>query len=126
MANGIAEDIEYKGTLPLDLNLFPEVDWIDSLGVEWTSNIKTRLEKLSIFTENPDDSTKWVLFPTFMGGEDLSKENVFDMILNQNKHFGIYDSMEEGDKVDKWIHEEGFQEESEGMLDKLINMFKGL
>ena len=115
-------NFKYKGTLPLDLKLFPEVAWEDSLGRKRTSNIKTRLERLSLFTENPDDSTKWVLFPTMMKGEDLDKEKIFSMILN-NKHFGIYNSFQEGEGVDLLVHKTF--EDKKPIKDKIIDWLKG-
>jgi len=102
MANGKAHDSinglmvdGYRGTLPLTMEMFPEKRWSDDQGRQWTSNIKTRLEK---------DNGKWYLFPTMMGGLDLPEEGAYRGAL-RGKHFGVYDSYDEGMKADKVIHD---------------------
>ena len=84
----------YKGTLPLTMEMFPEKRWSDDQGRQWTSNIKTRLEK---------DNGKWYLFPTMMGGLDLPEAGAYRGAL-KGKHFGVYDSYDEGMKADRVIH----------------------
>lgn len=88
---------DYIGTLPLTMEMFPEKQWTDDKGRQWTSNIKTSLEK------NPKDN-KWYLFPTMMGGLDLPFIGAYEGAL-KGKHFGVYDSKKEGMKADKAIHE---------------------
>ena len=88
---------DYIGTLPLTMEMFPEKQWTDDKGRQWTSNIKTSLEK------NPKDN-KWYLFPTMMGGLDLPFIGAYEGAL-KCKHFGVYDSKKEGMKADKDIHE---------------------
>jgi hypothetical protein len=84
----------YKGTFLLTMEMFPEKRWSDDQGRQWTSNIKTRLEK---------DNGKWYLFPTMMGGLDLPEAGAYRGAL-KGKHFGVYDSYDEGMKADRVIH----------------------
>ena len=92
----------YKGTLPLTMEMFPEKRWSDDQGRQWTSNIKTRLEK---------DNGKWYLFPTMVGGKELEKEfrggNIKEFIDTYlgGKHFGLYDTAKEATKADSLIHD---------------------
>ena len=94
-------NFDYKGTLPLDFETFPEVP-----SPQWegdVSNIITQLEG--------SDDIGWYLFPTMIGGELLEEEykggDVLDF-LNRNlggKHFGKFSSYEEGMRGDTLIHD---------------------
>tara|TARA_R100000808_G_scaffold10571_1_gene27965 strand:- start:2130 stop:2561 length:432 start_codon:yes stop_codon:yes gene_type:complete len=74
---------KYSGTLPLDFDTFPA----ETLQEEAEgSNIKTSYD-----TDDLDNPTKWILYPTKKYGKDLSESEV-DLLLEKNEHFGIYDS----------------------------------
>ena len=100
---------DYKGTLPLDFETFPEEpspQWMIKEGRAKegdVSNIITQLEG--------SDDTGWYLFPTMIGGKPLKEEyqggDILDF-LNRNlggKHFGKFSSYEEGMESDSLLHE---------------------
>ena len=97
----VKKDYDYpyaskKGRLPINFEMFPEVDWKDDEGNVWTSNIKTALEV--------DDKGNWYLFPTMMGGTDLPFEGARNSAM-MGKHFGVYKSKREGMKADYLLHD---------------------
>lgn len=101
-------NFDYKGTLPLDFETFPEVpspQWMIEQGRAKegdVSNIVTQLEG--------SDDIGWYLFPTMKGGKPLKEEyqggDVVEF-LNRNlggKHFGKFSSYKEGVDSDIQIH----------------------
>ena len=123
-------NFDYKGTLDLDFETFPEVSspqWMIEEGLAEegdVSNIITQLEG--------SDDTGWYLFPTLIGGEELLEKYQGDDIiefLDRNlggKHFGKFDSYEEGMEEDALIHEyfESLKE-SLPVEDQIMNYLKG-
>ena len=83
-------NFDYKGTLPLDFETFPEVSDVFEEGKE--SNIYTRSYEMD---------GKHVLMPGMIGGI----ESNIDELLSKRKHFGVYDTKEELTEADKSIHE---------------------
>ena len=81
---------DYKGTLYLDFETFPEVSDIFEEGKE--SNIYTRSYGID---------GKHVLMPGMIGGI----ESNIDELLSKRKHFGVYDTKEDLDEADRLIHE---------------------
>ena len=73
----------YKGTLPLDFETFPAVSVHEENN---GTNVKTAFD-----TDDLDNPTKWILYPTKKDGQNLSSEEV-DQLLEQNEHFGIYNT----------------------------------
>lgn len=72
---------KYKGTLPLDFETFPA----NSVHEENNGkNVHTSYD-----TDDLDNPTKWILYPTKKDGKRLSNEQV-DSLLEKNEHFGIY------------------------------------
>jgi|TARA_R100000656_G_scaffold115630_1_gene88208 hypothetical protein len=88
---------EYKGTLPLDYKTFPIAKWIKD-GKSGESNILTRLE-----VDIEDD--KWYLFPTMMHGVPLDEKQAEHDAKEKGKHFGVFDTYNEGMKADSLIHD---------------------
>lgn len=88
----------YRGTLPLDLKIYPvkKNHYTDEKGKKWDSNIRTGLEI------NPKDG-RWYLFPTMMGGLDLPYKGA-EQGAFKGKHFGVYSSYDEAMKADTEIH----------------------
>tara|TARA_R110002012_G_scaffold294060_1_gene489954 strand:+ start:54 stop:476 length:423 start_codon:yes stop_codon:yes gene_type:complete len=87
----------YKGTMDLSFDRFPEVGNIYEEGKG--SNILTKYD-----TDDLDNPTKWILYPTMVEGKALDSDGV-DNLLHANEHFGIYDSKHEMEQADKNIHE---------------------
>ena len=87
----------YEGTLPLDFEKFPLVQDIYEEGKG--SNIVTSYD-----TDDLDNPTKWILFPTMVEGKLLNNAEI-DSMLQINQHFGIYDSQHEMEESDEGIHE---------------------
>ena len=89
---------DYKGTLPLDFETFPEVpspQWMIDEGMAKEGDVS------NIITESWEMDGKHVLMPGMIGGE---KSNINEL-LSENKHFGAYDTKEELDEADRLIHE---------------------
>ena len=87
---------EYKGTMPLDFEKFPLVQSIYEEGKG--SNFVTAYD-----TDDLDNPTKWILYPTTVDGKKLNSEQI-DSLLHANEHFGIYDSYDKMKEVDNNIH----------------------
>lgn len=83
----------YKGTLPLNLNMFPIVESPTKKGK--VSNIITRYY---------ESDGKYILVPSMMRGKMLDDSDINKMI-RQGKHFGVYDTKKELDKADSTIHD---------------------
>ena len=86
-------NFDYKGTLPLDFETFPEVSDVFEEGKE--SNIYTRSYGID---------GKHVLMPGMIGGTPLTEEQIFNL-YDKGDHFGRYDTSEELDEADRLIHE---------------------
>ena len=99
--------LEYTGTLPLDLEEFPNV--INDQG--GYSNIITGQYTL--------DGGKVVLFPTMRKGKKLTEEEIRAMI-SEGLHFGIYNSREEADWIDNQIHK-NFKKQTESQ--SVLNLY---
>ena len=83
----------YKGTLPLNLDMFPIVESPTEKGK--VSNIITRYY---------ESDGKYILVPSMMRGKMLDDSDINKMI-RQGKHFGVYDTKKELDKADSTIHD---------------------
>jgi hypothetical protein len=88
---------DYKGTMELSFDRFPAKDNLNEEGKG--SNIKTSYD-----TDDLDNPSQWILYPTTVGGQELDNEQI-DSLLLENQHFGIYDSFHEMQTADKAIHE---------------------
>jgi len=120
MADKDKYGFDYKGTMPLNHKLFPETKpYLDEEGKWAVSNIKTRLEI-------DPETGKWYLFPTMMGGVDLPYEGAENAAMKLGKHFGIYDSKDEGDSADLLIHKYFDMLKKKPAEDKIIEELKGL
>ena len=83
----------YKGTLPLNLDMFPIVESPTEKGK--VSNIITRYY---------ESDGKYILVPSMMRGKMLDDSDINEMI-RQGKHFGVYDTKKELDRADSTIHD---------------------
>jgi hypothetical protein len=83
----------YKGTLPLNLDMFPIVESPTEKGK--VSNIITRYY---------ESDGKYILVPSMMRGKMLDDSDINKMI-RQGKHFGVYDTKKELDRADSTIHD---------------------
>tara|TARA_R100001463_G_scaffold22937_2_gene54999 strand:+ start:1111 stop:1545 length:435 start_codon:yes stop_codon:yes gene_type:complete len=94
----IKEDygFDYDGTMPLTLDKFPIIQDLYEEGKG--SNIMTAYD-----TDDLDNPTKWILYPTMVGGKPLDNKGI-DSLLNANEHFGIYDSYDKMKTADDNIH----------------------
>ena len=119
MAKQSKYGFDYKGNIPLNFKLFPEVSWVKD-GRSGESNIKTRLEV-------DPETDKWYLFPTMMGGVDLPFEGAYKGAVEKGKHFGEYETYKEGMDADVLIHQY-FKKLKMGVSaeDKIIDSIKDL
>ena len=91
-------NFDYKGTLDLDFETFPEVpspQWMIDEGMAKEGDVS------NIITESWEMDGKHVLMPGMIGGI----ESNIDELLSKKKHFGVYDTKEELTEADKSIHE---------------------
>ena len=91
-------NFDYKGTLDLDFETFPEVpspQWMIDQGKAQKGDVS------NIITESWEMDGKHVLMPGIIGGE---KSNINEL-LSEKKHFGVYDTKEELGEADRLIHE---------------------
>ena len=109
MADRDKYGFDYRGTLPLDFETFPEApspQWMIDKGLAEKGDISNIITQL----EGSDDSG-WYLFPSMKGGKGLQNEyrggdiGEFLGINLEGKHFGKYETYEEGMEGDKLIHE---------------------
>jgi hypothetical protein len=112
-------DFDYKGTLPLDYETFPE-----------KLNIFEEGKMSNIYTGSYEVDGKHLLMPGMMEGESLTKDQIYKL-MDERKHFGVYDTKEELDQADHLIHEwfkklKGGKNVSMTREDKIINLFKDL
>ena len=77
---------KYKGTLHLDFETFP------ASSVQEENNGKNL--DIAYDTDDLDNPTKWILYPTKKYGKKLNSEEV-DNLFKSNEHFGIYNSYHE-------------------------------
>jgi|TARA_Y100000310_G_scaffold63259_1_gene58629 hypothetical protein len=124
---------DYRGTLDLNFDIFPEVSspqWMIDKGLAEegdVSNIITQLEG--------SDEKGWYLFPTMKGGKRLENEyeggdvqEFLDINLG-GKHFGMFETYEEGMKGDSLIHQyfkklKGGENVNMTAEDKIIDLLK--
>jgi len=97
--------------MPLNFEKFPIIQDIYEEGKG--SNIVTSYD-----TDDLDNPTKWILYPTMVEGKMLTNTQV-DSLLAENQHFGIYNSQHEMDEADKNIHQyfEDLRDEDNSDLD---------
>jgi hypothetical protein len=102
---------QYEGTMPLNFEKFPIIQDIYEEGKG--SNIVTSYD-----TDDLDNPTKWILYPTMVEGNMLTSTQV-DSLLAENQHFGIYSSQHEMEEADKNIHKyfEDLRDENNKDLD---------
>jgi len=86
-------NFDYKGTLPLDFETFPEV-----------SNLFEEGKDSNIYTGSYEIDGKHVLMPGMIGGSPLTEEQIFNL-YDRGDHFGRYDTSEELKEADIQIHE---------------------
>jgi len=84
---------DYKGTLPLDFETFPEK--LDIFEKGKVSNI---------YTGSYEADGKHLLMPGMMEGSALTQDKIYDLMM-EGKHFGVYDTKEDLDRADELIHE---------------------
>ena len=121
--NGLMVD-GYRGTLPLTMEMFPQVPSPQSVidqGLAKKGDLSNILTGLEI---NPKDK-KWYLFPTMIRGKQIDSYEDAQRRAFIGKHFGVYDSYDEGMKADKVIHDyfdriKGYQ--SGGVVQNLYSM----
>ena len=96
--NGLMVD-GYRGTLPLTMEMFPQVPSPQSVidqGLAKKGDLSNILTGLEI---NPKDK-KWYLFPTMLRGKQIDSYEDAQRRAFIGKHFGVYDSYDEGMKAD--------------------------
>jgi hypothetical protein len=98
----------YTGTLPLDINEFPMVPDVIEKGKE--SNIYTRT--MGVGDLNDPNDNRVMLIPQMRHGKLLSEEEI-DLMISRGEHFGIYNSEDEANWIDSYIHDE-FQKQKNG------------
>ena len=86
------KDIKYTGDYELSLEEFPMVENFTKEGK--ASNILTQYFSVA---ENPDEKFPAVLVPSMHKGDWRNEKDM--------RHFGIYETKDELDKIDKAIHE---------------------
>ena len=110
---------DYRGTLPLDYETFPEKPDIFEKG-----------KMSNIYTGSYEVDDKHILMPGMMGGEPLTKSQIYEL-MDERMHFGVYDTIEELGQADSKIHEwfkklKGGKNVSMTTEDKIIDSLKEL
>ena len=119
MADKDKYGFDYKGTLPLDFETFPEKPDIFEEG-----------KMSNIYTGSYEVDGKHLLMPGMMRGEPLTRDDV-NALIDERKHFGLYDTKEELDQADSLIHEwfkklKGGKNVGMTIEDKVIDLIKDL
>jgi hypothetical protein len=123
MANKDNYGFDYKGTLPLTFDLFPEITGIIEEGRP--SNIYTGLHtnKGADSNGNFPSGTKFTIIPGMMNGQLLNDEHQ-QILLEKGLNFGIYNSLEAANEADSLIHK-SFQDRKP-LINKIMDWLKGL
>ena len=119
MADKDKYGFDYKGTLPLDFETFPEKPDIFEEG-----------KMSNIYTGSYEVDGRHLLMPGMMEGKPLTRDDV-NALMDEGKHFGLYDTKEELDQADILIHEwfkklKGGKNVSMTIEDKVIDLIKDL